>query len=61
MSIAAVLVLVLSAGVLALVIWFETNSRRNEVRIKQPSKAAPPIGTVRKGSEVQGQGAKKAA
>ncbi len=32
---AVILVLLLSAGVLALLVWFEVNSRRNEARKKQ--------------------------
>lgn len=34
---ATILVLVLCAGVLALLVWFEVNSRRNEARKKQAS------------------------
>ena len=35
MDSATILVLVLSAGVLALLVWFEVNSRRNEASNKQ--------------------------
>lgn len=35
-----ILVLVLSAGVVALLVWFEINSRRNEASQKQAAKAA---------------------
>lgn len=36
---ATTMVLVLSVGVLALLVWFEINSRRNEARKKQASSA----------------------
>ncbi len=39
---ATIMVLVLSVGVLALLVWFEINSRRNEARRKQGSSAAQP-------------------
>lgn len=38
---ATIMVLVLSAGVLALLVWFEINSRRNEVRKKQAGNLDP--------------------
>lgn len=37
-----VIVLVLTAGVVAFLIWVEVNSRRNEAREKQSSNLAPP-------------------
>jgi Tfp pilus assembly protein PilV len=37
---AMIMVLVLCAGVLALLVWFEINSRRNEARKKQAAKLA---------------------
>jgi hypothetical protein len=43
MDAAAIMVLVLCAGVAALLVWFEINSRRNEARKKQtvtPSQSA---------------------
>lgn len=46
MEMATILVIVLSAGVLALLVWFEINSRRNEARIKGESKAPSPTGGV---------------
>jgi hypothetical protein len=52
---ATILVLVLSAGVLGLLVWFEINSRRNEARIKGQSKAPSPAAGVTTGSEAQGQ------
>lgn len=64
MAMATILVLVLSAGVLALLVWFEINSRRNEARIKGQSKTPCPTAGIAKGSEAQGQPvseAKKAA
>lgn len=49
---AVILVLLLSAGVLALLVWFEVNSRRNEARKKQglslPQSAEPPKKTESK-------------
>jgi hypothetical protein len=39
---ATILILVLSAGVLALLVWFEINSRRNEARKKQGGNLPPP-------------------
>jgi hypothetical protein len=38
---ATILILVLSAGVLALLVWFEINSRRNEARKKQGANLPP--------------------
>lgn len=55
MAMATILVLVLSAGILALLVWFEINSRRNEARIKGQSKAPSPTAGAAKGSEAQGQ------
>jgi Tfp pilus assembly protein PilV len=37
---AVIMVLVLCAGVLALLVWFEINSRRNEASKKQAAKLA---------------------
>ena len=37
---AMIMVLVLCAGVLALLVWFEINSRRNEASKKQAAKPA---------------------
>jgi hypothetical protein len=37
---ATLVVLVLTAGVIALVVWFEINSRRNQARKKQVSDIA---------------------
>ncbi len=37
---ATIMVLVLTAGVFALLVWFEVNSRRNEAR-KKPSDTSP--------------------
>lgn len=37
---ATIVVVVLSAGVVALLIWFEINSRRNEASKKQAAKPA---------------------
>jgi len=39
---ATILVLALCAGALALFLWFEINSRRNEASEKQASSAAQP-------------------
>jgi flagellar biosynthesis/type III secretory pathway M-ring protein FliF/YscJ len=39
---ATILVLVLCVGVVALLVWFEINSRRNEARKKQMSTLAQP-------------------
>ena len=54
MAMATIMVLVLSAGVLALLVWFEINSRRNEARMKEQPKT-PPVAGVAKGNEAQGQ------
>jgi cytoskeletal protein RodZ len=37
-----IMVLVLSLGVLALLVWFEINSRRNEASKKQTPRSAQP-------------------
>ncbi len=39
---ATIMVLILSAGVLALLVWFEINSRRNEARRKNKGSAVVP-------------------
>ena len=54
MTMATILVVALSAGVLALLVWFEINSRRNEARMKKQSETPPPVAGVAKGSEAQG-------
>jgi hypothetical protein len=41
MEAATIMVLVLTAGVFALLVWFEINSRRNEARKKQASDTSP--------------------
>jgi hypothetical protein len=43
-----ILVLVLSAGVVALLVWFEINSRRNEASKKQASTRQSALGPLRK-------------
>jgi hypothetical protein len=43
-----ILVLVLSAGVVALLVWFEINSRRNEASKKQSSTLQSALGPLRK-------------
>ena len=43
-----ILVLVLSAGVVALLVWFEINSRRNEASKKQTSTLQSALGPLRK-------------
>jgi Tfp pilus assembly protein PilV len=46
---AMIMVLVLCAGVLALLIWFEVNSRRNEASKKQASSVGQSVlGALRK-------------
>ncbi len=48
MDAASILVLVLSVGVLALLVWFEMNSRANTAKEKQSSSIAQPdMGAVR--------------
>lgn len=47
MELTTIIVLVLSAGVAVLIVWFEINSRRNEARVKQKlshvhSESGPP-------------------
>lgn len=39
---ATIMVLVLCAGVVALLVWFEMNSRRNEASKKQTARPAQP-------------------
>ena len=41
MEAGTIMVLVLTAGVFALLVWFEVNSRRNEARKKQASHTSP--------------------
>jgi len=41
MDAATIIVLVLSAGVIALLAWFEINSRRNEANLQSKSALAP--------------------
>lgn len=43
-----ILVLVLSAGVAALLVWFEINSRRNEARKKQVARPAQSVDSLQK-------------
>ena len=43
-----ILVLVLSAGVVALLVWFEINSRRNEASKKQTPTLQSALGPLRK-------------
>jgi hypothetical protein len=55
MAMATILVIVLSAGVLGLLVWFEINSRRNEARIRAQSKALSSTAGIATRSEAQGQ------
>ena len=51
---ATIMVLVLSVGVLALLVWFEINSRRNEARKKQLSPLAQAeLGPLKKEAQSQ--------
>jgi len=51
---ATIMVFVLSLGGLALLVWFEINSRRNEVRRKQGASALQP-GVAHAGKQEPGQ------
>ena len=48
---ATIVILALSAGVLALLVWFEVNSRRNEARKQQAPNPTERVSGLRKGSE----------
>jgi hypothetical protein len=52
---ATILVLVLTAGVGALLVWFEINSRRNEARMKQGPNLAQSASGARKETESNAQ------
>jgi hypothetical protein len=45
------IVLVLTAGVCALLVWFETDSRRNEARMKHGPKVFPAASGLEKEGE----------
>jgi flagellar biosynthesis/type III secretory pathway M-ring protein FliF/YscJ len=60
MDSATILVLVLCAGVVALLIWFEINSRRNEARKKAESADAEML-FARSRTTVEPKGDKKKA
>jgi len=51
------MVLVLTAGVLALLVWFEINSRRNEAQKKQDPNAAQSASGVRRETESKSRSA----
>ena len=52
---ATILVLVLCAGGVALLVWFEINSRRNEASKKQMSTLAQPdLGPLKNEAQEQG-------
>lgn len=54
MDSATILVLVLSAGVMALLVWFEINSRRNEAKMEsKPTFAQSGLATSQKKSQTQ--------
>ena len=63
MDAASILVLVLSVGVLALLVWFEMNSRANTAKEKQSSSIAQPdTGAVREqATTAESEAAKKKA
>ena len=53
---ATIMVLVLSAGVLALLVWFEINSRRNEARRRnEGSPAVSPLKPLPKETQNQAE------
>jgi hypothetical protein len=63
MDAATILVLILSAGVIALLAWFEINSRRNTARIESKSTQSVPQTSENKSQTKAGSdtGTRKAA
>ena len=63
MDAATILVLILLGGVIALLVWFQMNSRRNEARRKQSSAGPGPEESEMEGrsKDEPGPGKKKAA
>lgn len=61
MDAASILVLILCAGVVALLVWFEVNSRRNDAREKSPTPEQRHHGTVQTRNETEHSGNQKAA
>lgn len=52
---ATVIVLLLSAGVFAMLIWFEINSRRNQARMKQGPQPPRSVSALPRESERNSQ------
>ncbi len=61
MDAASILVLILSLGVLAMLVWFEVNSRRNDAKRKSSSSSAQDSSDVQERTKITDDNKPKAA